>query len=260
MTQAGRRPRARREDELRRQRALPPPRDQGDARPRARRIRSRSRPRSSTSTTSSSTATSAAWSTAPASRWRRWTSSSSPAASRRTSSTSAAAPTQEQVDNAFRIILSDKNVKAVLINIFGGIMRCDMIAEGRHRGRAEDGPFGPDRRPARRHERGRRQGDPPENRGSTITPGRETWPTAREKVWQARAVAVSGDLGRQEHAAPRAGADRAGRNVPRARLPRVRDEGGGRRHARARAARRTKGSRSSTRSRRPPRRRAPTRR
>jgi len=37
---------------------------------------------------------------------------------------------QEQVQNAFRIILSDKNVRAVLINIFGGIMRCDIIAKG----------------------------------------------------------------------------------------------------------------------------------
>jgi succinyl-CoA synthetase beta subunit len=38
--------------------------------------------------------------------------------------------TEEQVKNAFRIILSDKNVKAILINIFGGIMRCDIIARG----------------------------------------------------------------------------------------------------------------------------------
>ena len=37
---------------------------------------------------------------------------------------------EEQVKNAMRIILSDANVKAVLINIFGGIMRCDIIAEG----------------------------------------------------------------------------------------------------------------------------------
>jgi succinyl-CoA synthetase beta subunit len=37
---------------------------------------------------------------------------------------------EEQVRNAFRIILSDKNVKGVLINIFGGIMRCDVIAKG----------------------------------------------------------------------------------------------------------------------------------
>ena len=31
---------------------------------------------------------------------------------------------------AFKIILSDDNVKAVLVNIFGGIVRCDLIAEG----------------------------------------------------------------------------------------------------------------------------------
>src|SRR5207247_2416028 len=36
----------------------------------------------------------------------------------------------EQVRNAFWILLSDKNVKAVLINIFGGIMRCDVVASG----------------------------------------------------------------------------------------------------------------------------------
>ena len=35
----------------------------------------------------------------------------------------------EQVTEAFRIILSDKNVKAVLVNIFGGIMKCSTIAE-----------------------------------------------------------------------------------------------------------------------------------
>ena len=31
---------------------------------------------------------------------------------------------------AFKIILADQNVKAILVNIFGGIMRCDIIAEG----------------------------------------------------------------------------------------------------------------------------------
>jgi succinyl-CoA synthetase beta subunit len=36
----------------------------------------------------------------------------------------------EQVKNAFRILLSDQNVKAVLINIFGGILRCDTLATG----------------------------------------------------------------------------------------------------------------------------------
>ena len=36
----------------------------------------------------------------------------------------------EIVENGFRIILSDKNVKGILINIFGGILRCDILAEG----------------------------------------------------------------------------------------------------------------------------------
>ena len=38
--------------------------------------------------------------------------------------------TAEMVTNAFRILLGDPNVKAVLVNIFGGIMRCDVVAEG----------------------------------------------------------------------------------------------------------------------------------
>ncbi len=38
--------------------------------------------------------------------------------------------TKQRVVEAFKIILSDSNVKAVLVNIFGGIVRCDMIAEG----------------------------------------------------------------------------------------------------------------------------------
>jgi succinyl-CoA synthetase beta subunit len=36
----------------------------------------------------------------------------------------------EQIKNAFRILMSDKNVRAVLINIFGGILRCDVLAQG----------------------------------------------------------------------------------------------------------------------------------
>ena len=37
---------------------------------------------------------------------------------------------QERVEAAFRILLADENVRAVLINIFGGIVRCDMVARG----------------------------------------------------------------------------------------------------------------------------------
>src|SRR4029079_16887632 len=36
----------------------------------------------------------------------------------------------EQIKNAFRILMSDTAVKAVLINIFGGILRCDVLAQG----------------------------------------------------------------------------------------------------------------------------------
>ena len=38
--------------------------------------------------------------------------------------------TKETVQEAFSIILSDDHVKAILVNIFGGIMKCDIIAEG----------------------------------------------------------------------------------------------------------------------------------
>eukprot|EP01088_Endostelium_zonatum_P020888 TRINITY_DN7915_c0_g1_i1.p1 TRINITY_DN7915_c0_g1~~TRINITY_DN7915_c0_g1_i1.p1 ORF type:complete len:439 (-),score=125.22 TRINITY_DN7915_c0_g1_i1:66-1382(-) len=38
--------------------------------------------------------------------------------------------TEEQVESAFKILTSDKQVKAILVNIFGGIMKCDVIAKG----------------------------------------------------------------------------------------------------------------------------------
>jgi succinyl-CoA synthetase beta subunit len=38
--------------------------------------------------------------------------------------------TKEKVTEAFKIIVDDKDVKAIFVNIFGGIMRCDVIAEG----------------------------------------------------------------------------------------------------------------------------------
>ena len=38
--------------------------------------------------------------------------------------------TKEKVTQAFKIIVSDPNVKGILVNIFGGIMKCDIIAEG----------------------------------------------------------------------------------------------------------------------------------
>lgn len=47
-----------------------------------------------------------------------------------TSWTLAVAATTEKVTEAFKIMLSNPDVKAILVNIFGGIMRCDVIAEG----------------------------------------------------------------------------------------------------------------------------------
>ena len=85
---------------------------------------------SSGSTTSSSTATSAAWSTAPGWRWRPWISSSCTAASPPTSSTSAAPRARKPSKTPFESSVSDESVKAVLINIFGGIARVDRIARG----------------------------------------------------------------------------------------------------------------------------------
>ncbi len=38
--------------------------------------------------------------------------------------------TKEKVSAAFKLILDDENVKGILINIFGGIMRCDVLAQG----------------------------------------------------------------------------------------------------------------------------------
>ena len=62
--------------------------------------------------------------------WRPWTSSSTTAENPQTSLTSAEGATTEQITKAFKMILSDENVKAIFVNIFGGIMKCDTIADG----------------------------------------------------------------------------------------------------------------------------------
>ena len=75
----------------------------------------------------------------------------------------------EQVTNAFRIILSDRTCKAILINIFGGIMRCDVIAKGVVAAAARDWAS---RVPLvvrlEGHERRAGQADPARSRASTI--------------------------------------------------------------------------------------------
>jgi succinyl-CoA synthetase beta subunit len=83
-----------------------------------------------TSITSAWTATSAAWSTAPAWPWRPWTWSSCHGGSPANFLDVGGGATAARVAEAFKLILSDDNVQAVLVNIFGGIVRCDLIAEG----------------------------------------------------------------------------------------------------------------------------------
>ena len=70
--------------------------------------------------------------------------------------------TKERVTAAFKIILSDPNVEGILVNIFGGIMRCDVIAEGVVAAAREVQLVGAAGGAAGRHQRGARQGDPGE--------------------------------------------------------------------------------------------------
>ena len=65
-----------------------------------------------------------------------------------------------RVTEAFRIITSDPNVKAILVNIFGGIAKCDMIAEGIVAAAQEADADGAAGGAARGHQRRARQEDP----------------------------------------------------------------------------------------------------
>ena len=67
---------------------------------------------------------------------------------------------EEKVTAAFKIILSDPQVKAVLVNIFGGIMKCDVIANGIVAAARQVGLSHPARGAARGHQRRAGQGDP----------------------------------------------------------------------------------------------------
>ena len=67
--------------------------------------------------------------------------------------------TTEKVTAAFKIITSDPNVKGILVNIFGGIMRCDIIAEGVVDGGEGSRPAGAAGGAARRHQCREGQGD-----------------------------------------------------------------------------------------------------
>ena len=89
--------------------------------------------------------------------------------------------TKEKVTAAFKIITADPKVKGILVNIFGGIMRCDIIAEGVIAAVKEVGLQGAAGRAARRHQRRARQEDPQRSRGLNVDRRRTTSTTrARE--------------------------------------------------------------------------------
>ena len=95
----------------------------------------------------------------------------------------------EQVAHAFEILLSDKNVKAVLINIFGGILRVDTLATGVVEAASKTQHQVADRAAAGRHQCGRGPEDP-ENSGLNFIVA-DTMKDAAEKV----VAAARGTLG-----------------------------------------------------------------
>ena len=151
----------------------------------------------------------------------------------------------EQIRNAFKILMSDKNVKAVLINIFGGILRCDVLAAGVIAAVKELGVPVPDRHSHEGHQRRRRQ----EDAGGERAEFRDRRHDERSGRQGRRAGGRHGNGGsaRQEHAPARAGPDRPRRHVPRARRRRRTTPRSSAASRPARAARRTKAGRSSTR-------------
>ena len=217
---------ARREVQLRLQRAVPPSRDRRATATSTKKIRPKSRRASSTSPTSSSTATSAAWSTAPAWRWRRWTPSSCSAASRPTSSTWAAAPRPRRSPRRSRSCCATRNVKAILVNIFGGIMRCDTIAEGVIAACKAVEPEGAAGGAHEGHQRGARQEDAGrvgpadhQRRHHGRRRDKESWPPCVEPSAQDNTMSILID--KNTRSSPRASPARPASSTP-ADVPRLR--------------------------------------
>ena len=96
---------------------------------------------------------------------------------------------REQVIAAFKIILGDPNVKGIFVNIFGGIMRCDVIAEGVIAAVKEVGLQGSARGAPRGHQRRPRQEDHPRIRASTSIPADDLDDAAQKIVHAVRKAA-----------------------------------------------------------------------
>ena len=169
---------------------------------------------------------------------------------RRTSSTSAAARTPTSMATSLEVILFDPSVEGVLINIFGGITRGDVVAKGILEALGRVDAAGADRGPPRRHQRRGGPADPRRRGHPRIVPAA----TMLEAAERAAALGArggprsDGDLRRRSDTkVVVAGHHRARGHVPRAAQPRVRHPGRRRRDARARAGRTSRASRSSTR-------------
>ena len=94
----------------------------------------------------------------------------------------------EEIVTALEVLLSDKKVKAVLFNIFGGITRCDEVANGHPPGPGPDRREGPDRGAARRDER----------RGGARDPRRGGRPAAASRENDARSRRYGREVGEDE--------------------------------------------------------------
>ena len=150
----------------------------------------------------------------------------------------------EQIRNAFKILMSDTNVKAVLINIFGGILRCDVLAAGVIAAVKELGVPVPIviRMKGTNVEEGKRM---LAESGLNFTTA-DTMGEAADKVVALAEGPADGRPARPEHPPHRPGPDRPRRHVPRQGGRRVPHQRRRRRHARARAARPTRAGRCST--------------
>ena len=161
---------------------------------------------------------------------------------------------QEQVTKAFKMILKSPKVKAIFVNIFGGIMKCDVIADGVVAAAKELGLKVPLVVPPRGDERGARAEDPQRER-PRHPGGVARWPTARRRSSRRSRKEVASERPRRKgHAPARAGDHRQRRRLPRQADDRVRHAGrrrASRPGAAARSSRRKARCPSSTPSRRP---------
>ena len=157
--------------------------------------------------------------------------------------------TAEKVTEAFKIMLRNPKLKAILVNIFGGIMKCDTIAEGVVAACEGGGPQGAAGGAHEGHQRGARQEDP-RRVGPADHQRRTTWPRPPKKSSRPPGGARHEHPRRQEHEGDHAGHHRQDRPVPHADVPRLRE-----RHAtasspastRRRRARTSRASRSTRR-------------